>query len=129
MQISPDTLKAVLTFIVSAGSSALVTQLVRGWMSLRTGARASNREVIKDLAAARDDAEDRAAKWLRDKDYWRSVAGDYSFQLRNHGLVPQPPQPVSPSELAKEVHDSPRRRRAARAPTTAEIQRDPDGTP
>lgn len=127
MTISGNVLQALMTFIIGGGLAALVTQLVRGWSSLRTGARASTREVIKDLAAARDEAEEREASLRRDKDYWRGVAGDYGYQLRQAGVLPSPSEPMSPSELRREGQNSPRRRRAQRAPTTDEIKRVEDG--
>lgn len=123
VDISPDLLKGLLAFVTSGALAALITQLVRALLSLRSGARASNREVIKDLAAARDDAEDRAAKWLRDKDYWRGVAGDYNYQLRAGGKVPEPAEPQSPSERERAAANAPRARRAKRAPTTDAIHR------
>lgn len=125
MTITPEMIQALLTFIVGGGLITLVTQVVRGSRSLRAGARASTREIVKDLAAARDEAEDRLARVRQDRDYWRSVAGDYGYQLRSHGHVPIPESPRSPSEreAEKPARTSARRRRADAAPTTQEIRR------
>ncbi len=110
----------LITFVVGGGLAALITAATRGYRSVRAGARASTREVVKDLAAARDAAEDREARVRRDRDYWRSVAGDYGYQLRSAGLVPDPEKPRQPSEVEAE---RPRRRRNGGEPTTGEIRR------
>jgi hypothetical protein len=120
--LTPELVQTLLTFIVGGGLVTLITQLVRGWRSLKTGARASTREVVKDLAAARDEAEDREAEVRLDKDYWRAVAGDYGYQLRARGITPNPPEPRSPSEQRRETTGSRRWLRAQRAPSTDEIE-------
>ncbi len=118
--------ETVITFIVGGGLAALLTQFGRVIRSLRSGARATTREVIQDLAAARDEAEEREAELRRDKDYWRNVAGSYGYLLRRNGITPDPVEPRSPSEarLDRERRDgkSARQRRAERAPTTEEIE-------
>lgn len=134
MNIDPDIVKAVLTFIVGGGLVTFITQVVRGWSSLRSGARANTREVIKDLAAARDESEDREADVRQDKDYWRNTAGGYAYQLRSAGLIPEPQNPRSPSEVRRDkLRDvelrTRRQRRAALAPDTAEIERIMDEGP
>lgn len=97
MKISQETISSLITFILGGGLAAFFTQLVRGWSALRTGSRASVREVVKDLAASRDDAETRAATKQRDLTFWRDIAGGYSYQLRSHGHTPDPDEPVPPS--------------------------------
>ncbi len=129
MKIDQTMVQALLAFIVGGGLLGLVTQVVRSWSSIKSGARANTREVIKDLAAARDESEDREATVRRDKDYWRGVAADYGFQLRSAGLTPDPAKPMSPSERAREMGQREQTRRigqsrAARAdaaPSTEEI--------
>lgn len=133
MTISSDHIQLVITFVVGGGLLTLVTQLARVFGSFRSGARASTREVIKDLAAARDEAEEREATLRRDKDYWRNVAGAYGFQLRSRGITPDPAEPMSPSERAREMGQRERRtgrifrgqarsERAGKAPTTDELR-------
>lgn len=130
MSVSPGLIQAALGFIIGGGLLVGVTQVVRSWATLRSGARANVRDVIRDIAASRDEAEDREAAMRLDKDYWRDVAGGYGFQLRNHGLTPDPAIPRSPSERARDRRNTSRARRAGRAPTTAEIRAviDDEGT-
>lgn len=124
MNISPGIVQAIFTFIIGGGLLVGVTQMVRSWTTLRSGARANVRDVIRDIAASRDEAEDREAKMRRDKDYWRDVAAGYSFQLRAKGHTPDPAEPISPSEKARDLRDrrTGRSKRASRAPSTAEIR-------
>lgn len=125
MNLSSDAVQTLLTLIISAGGAAFLTQLVRGWISLRSGARASTREVIRDLAAARDEAEEREGILRRDLEYYRSVAGTYEYQLRSNGIEPRPPHPSSPSERGRAQRDprggTVRRSRAEQAPPTEDI--------
>ncbi len=114
----------LITFVVGGGLAALITAATRGYRSIRSGARASTREVVKDLAAARDEAEAREARVRQDRDYWRSVAGDYGYQLRSAGLVPDPEKPRQPSEVIAERR---RPRRSAREASTGELRRVRDG--
>ncbi len=88
----------VFTALVAIAGTTFLTQIIRGYLSLRTGARANTREVVKDLAAARDDEESRHTITQRDRDFWRNVAGAYAYQMRRAGLVPDPAEPVPPSE-------------------------------
>ena len=124
MKVDGDMVATLLTFIVGGGLATLVTQLVRSWSALRAGTRATTREVVKDLAAARDEAEDRLESRTADLDYWRGVAADYNYQLRQAGLVPMPQTPIAPSEQrrgrSREAVEQ--RRRAERAPSTSEIR-------
>lgn len=97
MKLGPDDISALITFLVGGSAATLVTQVLRGASSLRKGARASTREVVKDLAEARDETEDRLKVMTRDMEYWRSVAGGYIFQMARAGLAPQPAEPSPPS--------------------------------
>jgi hypothetical protein len=135
--LDPGTIQILITFVVGGGLATLIAQLVRAFGSFRSGARASTREVVKDLAAARDEAEDRLSDMRRDKDYWRNVAADYAYQLRQKGVSPVPPEPMSPSERAREIgrreesgsifRGAARASRAAQAPSTEEIDEVYDG--
>jgi hypothetical protein len=122
MELSPQVVAAIITFIVGGGLVGLITQIVRGVGSLRQGARTSTREVIRDLAAARDESEMREEIVRNDMEYWRRIAADYGFQLRTAGLEPRPAIPRPPSDPLRKVSTL-RGRRAARAPSTEEIQR------
>lgn len=89
----------MLITLVLGGSGAIAFgTLVRGWLDLRRGTRAIDRGVVKDAVADRDQAEARTARAERDRDYWRSVAGGYHWQLRTAGVMPLPEMPVPPSE-------------------------------
>lgn len=129
MALSQDTTEALITFLLGGGVITLVTQGIRASRLWRSGRLATTREVIRDIAAARDEAEEREADLRRDKDYWRGVAGDYGFQLRAAGLVPHPAEPKSPSEVRRDEARAAgrdallRKRRADAAPTTGEIER------
>jgi hypothetical protein len=131
--MSGSTLQALLTFVLGGGAIALVTQIVKASRLWRSGRLATTREVIRDIAAARDEAEDREAILRQDKDYWRSVAADYSFQLRQAGLLPNPPEPMSPSERQRQEDrlagraPSLRAERARRAPSTEEVLEESGG--
>jgi hypothetical protein len=123
MQLSPEATTALITFIVGGGLAALITQSIKGFGSIRAGARSSTREVIKDLAAARDESEDRESVQRTDANFWRGIAGDYAFQLRSKGHAPVPAEPRAPSEQQRTPGASRRQRRADRAPSTQEIER------
>lgn len=135
MKIDQNLITTLITFIIGGGLATFITQVARSWGTLRSGARASTREVVKDLAAARDEAEEREADIRRDKDYWRNVAGGYAFQLRSAGIEPDPPTPLSPSEVRRDkarakqqVRDA-RGTRASKALDTGEIARVLDDEP
>lgn len=117
MKFSPESISTLITFLVGGGLATLVTQIVRGWSSLRTGARASVREVVKDLAAARDEAEDRRGIAQRDCDYWQGVAAGYGYQLRAAGKLPDPVNPIPPSMVPVAV----KRARRPRGPAQEDI--------
>lgn len=104
MSWSSDVIQTLVTFLVGGGLVTLIAQVVRGVSALRTGARASTRAVILDLAAARDDADNRAITYQRDSEFWRNTCAAYSFQMRTAGLTPDPTNPVPPSEQVGLVH-------------------------
>nr|MDT0660874.1 hypothetical protein [Micromonospora sp. DSM 115978] len=92
-----DLITALVAALLGSGGLAFVRAVFRGTRSLRTGARARERESVRDLARARDAADDRAARAEADRDYWRDVAGGYRYQIRESGGVPDPPDPRPPS--------------------------------
>lgn len=89
---------ALIAAVLSTGGAAFVKQLTAGWGSLRSGARAREREVITDLARDRDEAEERCRMTERDSAYWQRIANRYAGQLLRYGYDPDPPDPVPPSE-------------------------------
>lgn len=105
----------VITALLGGGGAVFLGALIKGWADLRAGARARERETVTDLAAARDDAETRRSSAERDRDYWRSIAGRYGYQLRQAGVKPDPetPEPPSDKERTRELRD-PRRGRRSR---------------
>lgn len=98
MKIGGDVLQALITFIVGGGFVGLVSQLIKVRGSLRAGARASTRAIVRDMADDRKEAEARAEHQARVAEYWRAVAGNYSFQLRTHGITPDPATPNPPEQ-------------------------------
>ncbi len=97
-----DLVPALITGLLGGGGALFIAALVKGWSDLRGGARARAREAVIDLAAARDDAENRRAVAEKDRDYWRAIAGRYGYQLRNAGINPDPEMPEAPSDRDRE---------------------------
>lgn len=126
MSLSTGTTQALITFVLGGGVITLVTQLVRASRMWKSGRLATTREVIRDMAAARDEAEEREAEVRADKDYWRNIAGTYGYQLRASGRTPDPEWPQSPSEKRRVAERrstrTVRQKRAEQAPTTQEIE-------
>lgn len=85
-------LSTVVTALLGGGAATFVLSAARSWTAIRGGAKARERETINDLMERARDAE-------RDRDFWRAVAGDYGYQLRQAGKTPNPPDPVQPSDL------------------------------
>lgn len=96
--VSPELQTAIITFLLGGGAATAISAAAKGWLSLRTGARAHEREAVADLAKARDDAEDRYRAASADADYWHAIAGRYFFQLTRAGIDPDPADPRPPSE-------------------------------
>ncbi|WP_431728252.1 hypothetical protein [Verrucosispora sp. TAA-831] len=93
----PEAITALIAGLLGGGGIAFLRALFSGVGSLRQGARAHERESVRDLARARDKADNRAETAETDRDYWRQVAGGYGYQLRLAGVEPIPPDPVPPS--------------------------------
>jgi hypothetical protein len=96
--MSSDTTTTLITALLGGGGALFIGALVRGYGSLRGGARASTREAITDIATARDDEAKRRAEAEKDRDYWRAITGRYGYQLRTAGVNPDPETPEAPSE-------------------------------
>jgi hypothetical protein len=86
----------MVTFLVGGGAAALVTTVVKAVGSMRIGSRTASRGVVRDAVEARRDAERRLEHEKRVSDYWRGVAGNYNYQLRSNGIMPDPAKPVPP---------------------------------
>lgn len=128
--ITDATTEALITFMLGGGAIALVTQMIRASRLWRSGRLATTREVIRDIAAARDEAEEREEEQREDALYWSATAAGYHFQLRQAGLTPEPARPESPSARRRRLAAAGRRdaraRRAERAElaiSTGEIER------
>src|SRR4051812_25902379 len=93
-------LPVIVAALMSAGGATFLGSLVRGYSSLRSGARARERETVQDLAQARDEAIGRERAELADSRFWQGVAAKYAYQLRLAGINPDPEQPEPPSERA-----------------------------
>lgn len=96
--MNQDLQSAAVTFLLGGGLTALIGALAKGLVSLRSGARAYEREAVADLARARDEADERCRIATADGDYWHAIAGRYLFQLVKANIDPNPPDPVPPSE-------------------------------
>jgi ABC-type transporter Mla subunit MlaD len=96
--VSTDNLgQQLVTLLTGGGAAALVGLLIRSIRTMRAGARASIRDVVKDLSAARNAADDRAREAEADLRYFQWLAGGYAYQLRDHGIAPDPATPTPPS--------------------------------
>ena len=95
---SPPWLPLIVTALLSAGGATFLGSVVKGWLTLRTGARARERETISDLGADRDRAVESERATLADARYWQRIAGKYAYQLTQAGINPDPETPEPPSE-------------------------------
>lgn len=96
--MAADTTQTLITALLGGGGAMFLGALVKGYSSLRGGARASTREAITDISTARDDEAKRRSVAEADRDYWRAIAGRYGYQLRTAGINPDPETPEPPSE-------------------------------
>lgn len=95
----------LVNLLIGGGALAIIAAFFQGIKSLREGANAKQREAIKDLEKWRDEAE---GKWLasesrnsiiaRDRDFFRAMCGRYVQQIYQCGGVPDPEEPIPPSE-------------------------------
>ncbi|GAB3832696.1 hypothetical protein [Dactylosporangium cerinum] len=70
--MAADTTQTLITALLGGGGALFIGALVKGYTSLRGGARASTREAITDIATARDDKARRRGEAERS----RLLAGD-----------------------------------------------------
>lgn len=93
-----DLIIPLVTLLLGGGGLAFLQAMFRGFGTLQTGARAHERESIKDLARARDAADDRAEWAEADRDFWHMDSARVRYQLIHHGVEPVPADPIPPSE-------------------------------
>jgi hypothetical protein len=96
--MAADATQTIITGLLGGGGALFIGALIKGYGSLRGGARASTREAITDISTARDDEARRRQAAEGDRDYWRAIAGRYGYQLRTAGINPDPETPEPPSE-------------------------------
>lgn len=94
-------LPALVGVLLSAGGGAFLISLVRSWSDLRAGARAGQREVVKDLMEWREDLDGKLRVASADRDYWHDLAARRGAQLRDASIVPEDPHPIPPSVKEK----------------------------
>lgn len=99
--------------LLTAGAGAFIAAVVRGISDMRAGARAGQREVVADLMDWRDDLERKLRNAAADRDFWRGLAAERGYELRNAGIEPRTTDPVPPSERP-DGRTPTRRRRPAR---------------
>jgi hypothetical protein len=107
-------LGTIVGLLLSAGGGAFVVALVKGFGDMKAGARAGQREVVKDLMEWRDDLERKLRDSAADSDFWRDLAAQRGAQLREAGIPPASTEPVPPSQRALLQGPPPARRRPAR---------------
>lgn len=100
-----DLIVPIVTLILGAGGLRAIQAAFRGFGSLRSGARAGEREAIADLSRARDRADERAEWAEADRDFWHDTANRWKRQLILNSIDPVPPDPVAPS--ARRGHTQP----------------------
>ncbi len=100
-----DLVVPLVTLLLGGGGLAFLQAIFKGFGSLRSGARAHERESVNDLSRARDAADERAEWAEADRDFWHATAGRWRYQLVSNGIEPVPPDPVPPS--ARRGHTRP----------------------
>lgn len=91
-------LSTLVGMLLGTGGTLFITAVFKGVTSLRSGARAREKEAVDDLGRWRDDLDKRARTAERDRDYYRLVCARYAEQMIRAGMNPNPPEPVPPSE-------------------------------
>jgi hypothetical protein len=92
-----DVQQAVIAAALGGGLTGLIAATFKGISALRSGLKAEERAIVRDLGRDRRTARS-------DARFWASVAGGYARQLHAAGVKPNPPNPVPPSE--RNVTDS-----------------------
>lgn len=110
MKTDPGVTQTLVTFLTGGGLLALIAAVVRSWRTVRTGALASTRAVVKDLVEARNEAEARQDVADRRSVFWQDVAMRYRRQLVTAGITPDPKDPKPPPMNAQAVRTDRARR-------------------
>jgi hypothetical protein len=86
----------LLTLLLGGGAVATITALFKGVDSLRSGARARERDTITELVKQRKEAWRDRDNAQDARDYWRNWAGTVEFKARAGGIDvgTRPPEPV-----------------------------------
>lgn len=91
----------IVGIILGGGGVTFLGAMFKGAESLRSGARAREREAIDDLGRQRDDADERYRWAALDSDFWCRIQARYAAQLLRAGIEPDPADPVPPSRRAQ----------------------------
>jgi hypothetical protein len=86
----------VLTLLLGGGAVATISAAFKGIETLRSGARAREKDTVKQLVDQRDEAWVDRDNAIDERDYWRNWAGRLEYGLQQHGVdMPEkPPFPV-----------------------------------
>ena len=86
----------VLTLLLGGGAVATISAAFKGIDTLRTGARAREKDTVNQLVEQRDEAWVDRDNAIDQRDYWRNWAGRLEYGLQQHGIdMPEkPPYPA-----------------------------------
>jgi hypothetical protein len=96
--VDKEILSTLIVLVLGGGLAASFTTFIKGWITLRSGARAREHEVLANL---REDLREtrEELRWAEaDRDYWRGTTAGAHWQLRQAGIQPKPAEPIPPSE-------------------------------
>lgn len=85
----------VLTLLLGGGAVATISAAFKGIDTLRTGARAREKDTVNQLVEQRDEAWVDRDNAIDERDYWRNWAGRLEYGLQQNG-VDMPPKPAFP---------------------------------
>jgi len=92
-------LTVLIASLIGTGGATFVGAAIKGYLTLRAGARAREREVYADLRNELAEARD-SLRWAEaDRDFWRMLANRWGGQLARAGIDPKPSDPIPPSEV------------------------------
>lgn len=93
----------LLTLLLGGGAVATIGALFQGIRSLQNGARAREKETVKELVKQRKEAWVDRDNAIDSRDYWRNWAGTVEYYAHQKGveLPPRPPEPI-PKQMEEE---------------------------
>lgn len=100
MEVGSDAISTLIKFLTGGGLVVLVTQLLKAYSTWRSGARVTTRSIVRDLVVDRQESEARLDERTIERDHWQRIAGGYIYQLRTHGITPDPENPSPPTSEA-----------------------------